>query len=297
MGAAKQFAEHLAAQYGVDDVVAASAAAPPVGIAAVRCTWPHLFVLAPLPAQDAFMISVELSDAGSRRYFGAADTSQVAPLPAGSMAITDLRDPHAAFVCSPFHSVLFHLDRAVVERFAADAGIGPVQRLACLPNRVDPVIAGLARAVLPALEAGQPASSLFLDHVVCALLAHLLRDHGAPAPRVKPVPPGLAPWQERRAKELLLERLGCGVSVDEVAAACGLSRSHFGKAFKQTTGRTPHAWLTERRIETAQQMLCSTLPLSQIADACGFADQSHLTRVFGARTGRSPAQWRRLRPI
>ena len=84
--------------------------------------------------------------------------------------------------------------------------------------------------------------------------------------------------------------------LSEVAAECGLSRGHFSKAFKTTTGQSPHAWLIERRIEAARQMLqASSASLSEIAIACGFADQSHLTRVFGARTGSSPALWRRQR--
>jgi AraC-like DNA-binding protein len=107
---------------------------------------------------------------------------------------------------------------------------------------------------------------------------------------------GLAPWQERRAKELLSGNLTRQVSLAEVAAECALSRGHFSKAFKATTGHSPHAWLIERRIEAARQMLqASTASLSEIAIACGFADQSHLTRVFGARVGSSPAQWRRMR--
>jgi AraC-like DNA-binding protein len=51
-----------------------------------------------------------------------------------------------------------------------------------------------------------------------------------------------------------------------------------------------------RRIEAVQRRLLETsASLSEIALACGFADQSHLTRVFRAQVGQSPAHWRRMR--
>jgi AraC-like DNA-binding protein len=83
-------------------------------------------------------------------------------------------------------------------------------------------------------------------------------------------------------------------SLAELARACGLSRGHFTRAFKITTGLSPHQWLLRHRIEKARDMLVRTeLPLAQIALRCGFADQSHLTRVFGMAVGDSPAAWRR----
>jgi AraC-like DNA-binding protein len=106
---------------------------------------------------------------------------------------------------------------------------------------------------------------------------------------------GLAKWQERRAKEVIVARLDSKLSVVEIADACGLSVSHFTRAFQQSTGLSPHQWLTERRIERAQSLIRNVeLPLSEIAISCGFADQSHFTRVFTGVVGKSPGAWRRL---
>jgi transcriptional regulator GlxA family with amidase domain len=104
----------------------------------------------------------------------------------------------------------------------------------------------------------------------------------------------LAPWQERKAKALLAARMATDISVTEVARECRLSRSHFCKAFKQTTGQSPYAWLTRYRITTAQSLLRGTSqPLADIALACGFGDQSHLTRMFSRLVGTPPGSWRR----
>jgi AraC family transcriptional regulator len=109
---------------------------------------------------------------------------------------------------------------------------------------------------------------------------------------------GLAPWQERRAKELLIAHLDGEISLRELAREADLSRSHFARAFKETTGLPPHRWLVSKRIERAQEILInSTLSLVEVARLTGFADQSHFTRVFTSTVGISPGEWRRQRRV
>ena len=104
---------------------------------------------------------------------------------------------------------------------------------------------------------------------------------------------GLAPWQERRAKEVLSANLDGGVPLKDVARECRLSVSHFSRAFRRTMGVAPHHWLLTRRIEVAKEKLRDRrLSLSDVALVCGFADQSHLTRVFTGMVGVSPGAWR-----
>ncbi|HYD12766.1 MAG TPA: AraC family transcriptional regulator [Allosphingosinicella sp.] len=107
---------------------------------------------------------------------------------------------------------------------------------------------------------------------------------------------GLAPWQV----ELTLRRLlnnPCGhFPVVDLARLCGLSRSYFTRAFKISTGTSPHRWLVRERIRRASELLERTDErISAIALGCGFSDQSHLTRMFHAAVGISPAAWRRQR--
>lgn len=107
---------------------------------------------------------------------------------------------------------------------------------------------------------------------------------------------GLAHWQVELALRLLLNDSGSAHSVKQIAAHCGLSRSYFEKAFKVSVGTPPHRWLVRQRIQRAGEKLEQTNDsVSSIALSCGFTDQSHLTRVFGAIVGSSPAAWRRQR--
>lgn len=104
----------------------------------------------------------------------------------------------------------------------------------------------------------------------------------------------LAPWQETRAKKMLLHDLSGDLPLGEIANACGLSVTYFARAFKNSTGIPPHKWLTRQRIENSVSLLLqSDASLSDIALASGFADQSHFTRVFTKEVGLSPGAWRR----
>jgi AraC-like DNA-binding protein len=104
----------------------------------------------------------------------------------------------------------------------------------------------------------------------------------------------LAPWQEQTAKDLLRENIATGVALQRLADACELSVRHFSRAFRQSTGTTPHAWLVACRIEKAKVRLNGTQDsLRLIAKECGFSDQSHFTRVFLRAVGSTPAAWRR----
>ena len=92
---------------------------------------------------------------------------------------------------------------------------------------------------------------------------------------------GLTPWRESLVKQLILERLGETVEVTELARACALSRSHFSRAFKCSTGLSPQDWIRNQRIARAKQLIQSTdLTLTQISLECGFCDQAHFCHIF-----------------
>jgi len=107
---------------------------------------------------------------------------------------------------------------------------------------------------------------------------------------------GLAPWQVRRLKTHMEENLGGAIYCEDLARLVRLSVSHFMRAFKESFGCAPHAFLIRRRMERAQGLMLTTdEALGQIALTCGLSDQSHMTRLFQKWVGESPAAWRRAR--
>lgn len=99
-------------------------------------------------------------------------------------------------------------------------------------------------------------------------------------------------------KEHIANNLDRSISTLELARICELSLSHFGRAFQGSFGICPHAFILQQRVRLAQQMMLETREsLSSVAVACGFSDQSHLTRVFGRAVGETPHGWRKNRVL
>ena len=108
-------------------------------------------------------------------------------------------------------------------------------------------------------------------------------------------PGGLATWQAKRALDYIEANLGSKMAIEEIADVVALSKGHFSRAFKHRLGYSPMAYVAVRRVERAKLMMTSTKEgLTDIALACGFADQSHLNRYFRRVVGMSPGLWRRM---
>ena len=108
---------------------------------------------------------------------------------------------------------------------------------------------------------------------------------------------GLPPVLTQRVCEYIEAHLDEKIGLDTLASTVGLSTHHFARAFHQSVGMPPYTYLLSRRLERAEHMLRETqLPLSEIAAATGFSDQSHLARHFRRRTGMSPrlARWKTI---
>lgn len=95
-------------------------------------------------------------------------------------------------------------------------------------------------------------------------------------------------------KDLIRSNLDQSITVEEMASAAGYSISRFLHLFRNTTGFSPHQYLMQERMEKARELLsCTALPVSAIAADCGFADESHLIRLFKRNTGMTPTKFRR----
>jgi transcriptional regulator GlxA family with amidase domain len=155
---------------------------------------------------------------------------------------------------------------------------------------------GLVSSLMPAFENPEQATRLFVEHVTLAVAIHAAKTYGAMMPVTLSARGGLAAWQVKRTQETLAANLEGDISLADLANDCGLSASHFSRAFRQSTGLSPHRWLMQRRVDLAKSLLPDRkLSLAEIALSCGFTDQSHFTRVFSAFVGISPGAWRRNR--
>jgi AraC family transcriptional regulator len=268
-----------------------------VALTRVRCDRRGTGVTAPIPRENAYIVGLELSDQPERELWVEGRGALLGPQKQGTFTLHNLLYDPRCDLPDPFDSLHFYVPHAALDAVAEEQGVRNVECLH-VPSGVaidDPVIRHLGLCLLPALQNPEEASRLFVDLVTGAALAHLAHHYGKlPLPRRLPRG-GLASWQERRAQELMLERIDGDVSLEELAHECRLSRSHFARAFRQTTGQSPHRWLMSQRIALSQDLLRnSELSIGGIADRCGYANQSHFTRVFARYVGVNPGEWRRL---
>jgi len=78
------------------------------------------------------------------------------------------------------------------------------------------------------------------------------------------------------------------VALEDLAGVAGMNRFVLLRQFRDQVGVTPHQYLRIRRVVMAKLHLRAGMPLAEIASACGFFDQSHMTREFKRRTGLTP---------
>ena len=294
------YGNKLGAYLHLDDVpalVARTTDKKPIAITRCRLDTSVHGPTSPIPSDDAYMIVLQTGERSYRELWLDSKPVRTEPLNPGEVALHDLRRRPVFKIYTPINSVNFYIPRQALDACAEDANARWIGDLAFTPGIGvnDRVLAALGSAVLPAFEYPHQVNQLFIDSVARAVVAHVAQSFGGMQVGARSLRGGLAPWQERRAKQVMDANLDGEILLNELAKQCGLSSSHFSRAFRQSTGTSPHRWLLYQRVEKAKRLLRDRQSsLSEVALACGFADQSHLTRVFAKLLGVGPAAWRRV---
>jgi AraC family transcriptional regulator len=266
-----------------------------VAVTYLRQDIPTFEMSEPQPFEDAFLVSYVLQDNPRYALWENGRPVPSRPVLAGETTFYDFKARPIIHVNNPMNALHFYVPRAAFDALADQSELARIGELN-IPHGHgvdDLTIRALGTTLLPAFRHPEQASRLFVDCVTLALCAHVAHRYGGMRePGIKRG--GLAPWQERRALELLDAHLDGDITPGLLAQECRLSPSHFARAFRVSTGLAPHQWLLHRRVAKAKAALRdSDASLSAIALACGFADQSHFTRVFSRCVGIPPAAWRR----
>jgi AraC-like DNA-binding protein len=247
-----------------------------------------------MPATDrGFLVGVSMSGGHTRRITQNGRSSHH-HFDAESVYLRDFCDDYRADLTGAFDFVLVEVSRAALDSACDDRRGARVRSLECVTGMRDQVLHHLALALGAAIERPQQASRLFIDQMSVAITTYLVDNYGGSTSAAPVSSRRLSRLHEGRAKAMLRSRLDGSVSIADIADACSLSRSYFIRAFRETTGKTPLQWLLAERISLARGLLRdSELPLTEVADVCGFADQSHFTRAFAKYEGQPPGVWRR----
>jgi AraC family transcriptional regulator len=144
------------------------------------------------------------------------------------------------------------------------------------------------------VEAGSPTGSLFAESIATALSAYVAQRYAAHDRGLEPYRGGLSRSKLKSVQEYIDAHLGDRLELEIIAKVAGINLYHFAKAFKQSTGETPHQYVLRRRIEQAKQLLRNSRSSVLEASArSGFVDQSHFSKVFRRVVGIAPSEFRR----
>lgn len=196
-------------------------------------------------------------------------------------------------------SLHLYLRRAVLEEVAGDLVAGDPAHVEILPRfgDSDPLIERLMLGVRDVLHDDDPSATVYVDYLARAIIARLIRRHSSVASAPSPARTSTQSGNRQigNAIDFMEANLEHSLDLPTIAQATGLSPSHFARRFRATVGRAPHQYLMQIRIDRAKRLLSETdRGIAEIAFACGFANQEHLTRLFKRSCGLTPAGFRKV---
>lgn len=218
---------------------------------------------------------------------GIARSGTITIIPAGTSSRWDI--PGEVDV------VQLYLPTTTLERVAAEANKPAPKQLLERTGHVDPITSRLLATASETLDGSETLDALFRQQLTDLLATRLLAAHTDAPTTFQPATGGLSPHILRRAIERLRSEGNADVSLAALAADAGLSRFHFCRAFKESTGMSPHAWLRLYRLEQAKAMLREpSTSIVAVAVALGYSSQTAFAAAFKKLTGLSPGEFRRL---
>lgn len=217
---------------------------------------------------------------------GTARPGVITIIPAGSSSRWDIH--------RPINVVHLYLPQTTLARIASEADAAGPSNLLARTAYSDPITARLLLSAADALEGNAALDALFRQQLTDLLATRLLSAHAGTPAVIQPVIGGLSPAALLRAIERLRSDSDADVSLGALAADAGLSRFHFCRAFKESTGLSPHAWLRQHRLEQAMNLLRDgDVSVVSVAAALGYASQTAFAAAFRKLTGETPTDWRR----
>lgn len=158
----------------------------------------------------------------------------------------------------------------------------------------DDAVKHIGLAMLAEMESGGAGGRVYGDALATALATHLLRNHNAWPQVAADRKGGLPKGALRRVRDFVDDNLATDIGLSEMAGVANLSRYHFSRQFKRSTGLPPHRYVIQRRVNRARELLSGTdLSVGDVASAVGFTHQSHLAHHVRRRFGVPPTALRR----
>ena len=250
----------------------------------------------PMGSNDAYLICLNLKKQATHELWCDGRTVCSTAYEAGTTYLLDLRRDPITYISDPLHSLYFYIPRRAINEASEEIHRSDATDIALKPGECikDSIIMSIGQTLLPIFRSPSMFYQPLVGHLLQGLCAYLALNFGGSATTNAVVKGTLAPWQQQRVTQMMRERLFEGITITELADACGLSTGTLVRGFKKSTGVSPHQWLLHRRVDRAIELMSEPdTSLAQIAFSAGFSDQSHFSRVFAQKMGVTPGAWRK----
>lgn len=218
--------------------------------------------------------------------------------PSGSVTVMPDRMAFDVDLHTPIDTTHLYLRRSILDEVAGGLYRGdPVDiDLIFRMGALDPVLGVLCHAVGNAVDEDPAISGLYIEHLMRAISAHLIKRHSDADKKGNsfPLKAELTAHQLSKAREMIKDRFAERLTLLDFSTEFEMSADHFGRLFKKATGVPVYQFLLRSRIDRVRRFLAETaIPIATIATECGFTDQMHLTRSFRRIVGTTPAAFRK----
>ncbi|VFQ44828.1 helix-turn-helix domain-containing protein [Desulfoluna butyratoxydans] len=232
---------------------------------------------------------VWLNTAGGEHYSLGGSTDILAP---GSISVIEPGAVHGNRPCSETarHLRSFYVEAGVFQSMGEQLGLSGAEGLGLARGPITDRSLWTDLARLHEMMLGD-VPGLELSTRVTRVFGDLLRRHGRLG--ALPKAPEKRDVRIDRVLDCLRENLDTPLTLETLAGHAGCTPYHLIRLFRKTLGMTPHAYLTQLRLENARRMLEQGESIANSALASGFSDQSHLTRAFRSRYGLPPGAYQR----
>jgi len=248
-----------------------------------------------LPAFGAQMIGINLGAAFKlkRELNGRVDGGESRP---GQVTLYPYDGAPRWTILDPADALVLYLDQSFIDRTFEEANGHDPAKLEIAPHFLlhDPMIERIGYDLLREMQAPQFGTHLLVESLTLSLTLHLLRQHSNRRCAGQ-MPSGLSRQRLARVTEFITANLDSDITLSAMAEAAGMSPFHFARSFRRVTGRTPHGYLAERRLEQARLLLHDRrLSIQEVAAAIGIRSPSHFSAFFARHMGTTPTQFRKV---
>ena len=251
------------------------------------------FASAPAPYDDAFGVMIRQRDSEVRTIIVDGRRVTPGPMSKGTTSIFDLKMCRYTTRISPFSFIHFNFPRHYLNAIAEQEGRKRLYQMELDEGlRIeDPIFAALGDLMEAVFTNVERATTFLIDDVSVATVSLVVDRYCAPGGEARAHPPRLTSEQMRRSVDILDANLSGGLTLTKVAAECNLPPARFRRAFKESFGASPSAWLERRRLDLAVRLLRDrSIEYTSVARTAGFANRRQMDQVFSKFLGQ-PAPW------